>query len=57
MGRGVTELLQLSSWILSSEHVTDHRQQTVDLDAADQASYGKRGLPVVQLGQLVRMHE
>ena len=57
MGQGVTELLQLLPWILSSEHVTDHRQQTVDLDAVDQAFYGKRGLPVVQLGQLVRMHE
>ncbi len=43
--------------VWGGERLTDHRQHALDLDAIDQAPYGKRGLPVLQLGQLVGMQE
>ena len=43
--------------VWGGEHLPDHRQHALDLDAIDQAPNGKRGLPVLQLGQLVRMQE
>ena len=50
-------MLQVVLGVCGGEHLTDHCQHALDLDAIDQAPDGKRGLPVLQLGQLVRMQE